>query len=137
MKFVHKPHRTLHDVPRQDSEAQSSDPGAQVPPEWPRNSAPISMSGGLLYMIRAKQAHRMGAELSPYRSIFQFRFDFVPSDPDDYTPDSSVRDIRSNIIYHCFTPSAACVITIAAPQMLLSSSLAMLLIALGIYFGFM
>lgn len=70
-------------------------------------------------------------------SRFYTRFDFTTSDPNDYTPDlSKIRDIRSEIINHCFTPSAASVVTISAPQMLLSSSLAMLLIALAIYFGF-
>ena len=134
MKSVLKPRHTLPNGPRQDSEAEGFDPGAQVPPERPLNPA-LSL-GGVLVMIRTIKAHRMGAELPPSRSILQFRFDFVPSDPDDYTLPSHVIDIRRNIIYHCFTPSAACVITISAPQMLLSSSLAMLLIALAIYFGF-
>jgi hypothetical protein len=136
MKFLLKLHHTLPDGPRQDSEAQGFDPGAQVPPGQPRLPAAISDFGGNVPMNRAIQAHRMGVELPPSRSMLRLRFDFVPSDPDDYTPASDVTDTRSNIIYHCFTPSAACVITISAPQMLLSSSLVMLLIALAIYFGF-
>jgi hypothetical protein len=67
-----------------------------------------------------------------------FDFDFVSSDPDDYTPDlSNIEDIKSNIIYHCFTPSVASVLTISAPQMMLKASLGMLLIGLAIYFGFL
>ncbi len=65
-------------------------------------------------------------------------FDFVSSDPDDYKPDvSKIGNLRSDIIYHCFTPCVASVITISAPQMLLSSSLVMFLVALAIYFGFL
>ena len=71
------------------------------------------------------------------RPLLQLRFDFVSSEPDDYSPDpSAIRDTKREVIYHCFTPSVASVITISAPQMLLSSSLAVLLIALAIYFGF-
>jgi len=36
----------------------------------------------------------------------------------------------------CFTPSVSSVITISAPQILLSASLLALLLALGMYFGF-
>jgi hypothetical protein len=75
---------------------------------------------------------------SVLRFIYGIRSDFNSSDPDDYAPDlSSIIDFKSDIIYHCFTPSAASVITISAPRMLLSGSLAMLLIALAIYFGFL
>jgi hypothetical protein len=63
--------------------------------------------------------------------------DFVSSDPDDYTPEgTNTEEIKSDIIYHCFTPSAASVLTISAPQMMLTGSLGMLLIGLAIYFGF-
>ena len=59
------------------------------------------------------------------------------TDPDDYAPNpSGIRNIRSHVIYHCSIPSVASVITISTPQMMLTSSLAMLLIALAIYFGF-
>ncbi|KAF4549553.1 Hypothetical protein D9617_21g097740 [Elsinoe fawcettii] len=40
------------------------------------------------------------------------------------------------IIAQCFTPSVASVITISAPQMLLSVSLLNLLLAVGVYIGF-
>jgi hypothetical protein len=46
-------------------------------------------------------------------------------------------NFQLDIIESCFTPSEASVITISAPQMLLSASLLMLLIALGIYLGFL
>jgi hypothetical protein len=65
--------------------------------------------------------------------------DLSSSDPNDYAPNLSEftrRDIKSDVIYHCFIPSVASVITISAPQMMLTSSLTMLLIALAIYFGF-
>ena len=63
--------------------------------------------------------------------------DFSSADPNDYAPDlSRTDDIKSDVIYRCFTPSAASVITISAPQMMLTSSLVMLLVALAIYFGF-
>jgi hypothetical protein len=44
---------------------------------------------------------------------------------------------EKDIIRCCFTPSVAFVITISAPQMLLSGCLLMLLTALGIYLGFL
>jgi hypothetical protein len=40
------------------------------------------------------------------------------------------------IMEQCFTPSVAFVITMSAPQILLSASLLSLLLALGMYFGF-
>jgi hypothetical protein len=73
-----------------------------------------------------------------FRWILGREYDFRPSDPGDYVPDlSKIRDFKRDIIYHYFTPSVASVITISAPQIFLSSSLAMLLIALTIYFGFL
>jgi hypothetical protein len=72
------------------------------------------------------------------RFILGRQSDFQSSDPDEYAPElSNSEDFKSDIIQHCFTPSAASVLTISAPQMLLSGSLAMPLIALGIYFGFL
>ncbi|KAF7507474.1 hypothetical protein GJ744_010405 [Endocarpon pusillum] len=44
--------------------------------------------------------------------------------------------IKRSIIKQCFTPAVASVITLSAPQMLLTTSLVALIIALGIYLGF-
>jgi hypothetical protein len=63
-----------------------------------------------------------------------FRF----SEPDKYVQEPlNIDNFEKDIIGSCFTPSEASVITISAPQMLLSASLLMLLIALGIYLGFL
>ncbi|KFY74581.1 hypothetical protein V499_05402 [Pseudogymnoascus sp. VKM F-103] len=65
------------------------------------------------------------------------RLDFIPSDPDDFNPtERDRRNFKRSIISQCFTPSAASVITVSAPQMLLTTSLCSLLIGFGIYFGF-
>lgn len=62
---------------------------------------------------------------------------FLPSDPDDFNPNQRDRgNLKRAIINQCFTPSASSVITISAPQMLLSTSLCSLLIGFGVYFGF-
>ncbi len=74
----------------------------------------------------------------PIRLMLGRQDDFRSCDPDDYAPDhSNIEEFKNNVIYHCFTPSVASVVTISAPQMLLSASLAMLLVALAIYFGFL
>jgi hypothetical protein len=71
------------------------------------------------------------------RVVCDVRFDFRLSEPDEYVRDRSNMDrFKKDLIRCCFTPSAASVIIISAPQMLLSASLLMLLIALGIYLGF-
>lgn len=44
--------------------------------------------------------------------------------------------IKQDLATRCFTPSASSVITLSAPQILLSMSLMSLIIALGIYLGF-
>jgi len=59
------------------------------------------------------------------------------SDPHDYNPDlSRIGNFKTDIINHCFTPGVASVITISAPQGLLSASLTSLLISLGVYLYF-
>ncbi|OBT43869.1 hypothetical protein VE00_05363 [Pseudogymnoascus sp. WSF 3629] len=65
------------------------------------------------------------------------RPDFLPSDPDDFNPTQrDRRNLKRSIVHQCFTPSASSVITVSAPQMLLTISLCSLLIGFGIYFGF-
>ncbi|KFZ09511.1 hypothetical protein V502_08702 [Pseudogymnoascus sp. VKM F-4520 (FW-2644)] len=62
----------------------------------------------------------------------------LPSDPNDFNPNWRDRiNLKRAIIDQCFTPSASAVITISAPQMLLSTSLCSLLIGFGVYFGFL
>lgn len=73
--------------------------------------------------------------------VFTIRFDskFKPMEPNDYSEAEDLPqwgDVEDRIIQHCFTPSVAPVLTISAPQILLSGSLCMLLVALGIYLGF-
>ncbi|APA10841.1 hypothetical protein sscle_07g056110 [Sclerotinia sclerotiorum 1980 UF-70] len=59
-----------------------------------------------------------------------------PCEPDEYTPRiSDVREFKKDFERQCFIPSPLSVITLSAPQMLLSGSLCLLLIALGIYLG--
>ena len=65
------------------------------------------------------------------------RPDFLPSEPDDFNPTQrDRRNLKRSIVHQCFTPSASSVITVSAPQMLLTTSLCSLLIGFGIYFGF-
>ncbi|KFY93942.1 hypothetical protein V500_03483 [Pseudogymnoascus sp. VKM F-4518 (FW-2643)] len=65
-------------------------------------------------------------------------FEFLPSDPGDFNPNQrDRRNLKRAIINQCFTPSASSVITVSAPQMLLSTSLCSLLIGFGVYFGFL
>jgi hypothetical protein len=72
------------------------------------------------------------------RVILRLHSDFRFSEPDEYVPElSNMGNFEKDIIRCCFTPSAASVITISAPQMLLSGSLLMLLLGLGIYLGFL
>ncbi|KAF7927399.1 uncharacterized protein EAE97_010074 [Botrytis byssoidea] len=63
-------------------------------------------------------------------------FKLDPCEPDDYLPeDLDVRDLKEDFQRQCFIPSPLSVITLSAPQMLLSGSLSLLLISLGIYLG--
>jgi hypothetical protein len=81
-----------------------------------------------------------GTSLADYASrvILGPQYYFRFSEADEYVPELSNMDqFENDIIRCCFTPSAASVITISAPQMLLSVSLLMLLMALGIYLGFL
>jgi len=55
------------------------------------------------------------------RIIFDLQSDFWFSEPDEYVREISNMDhFKKDLIQCCFTPSAASVITISAPQMLLS-----------------
>ncbi|KAF7935542.1 hypothetical protein BELL_0096g00090 [Botrytis elliptica] len=59
-----------------------------------------------------------------------------PCEPDDYSPDGlDISDLKRDFERQCFLPSPLSVITLSAPQMLLSGSLSLLLIDLGIYLG--
>ena len=63
--------------------------------------------------------------------------DFPPCDPADIDPvDLRGRLIQRELSKRCFRPSISSVITISAPQVLLSTSIATLLVALGVYLGF-
>jgi hypothetical protein len=55
-------------------------------------------------------------------------------DPEDYRPTllNHFNDVKSR----CFTPSVASVITLSAPQLLLTCSLISLLLAIGVYSGY-
>lgn len=62
---------------------------------------------------------------------------FPRSDPEDYRPlqlDSASTSLEA--MKSCFTPSVASVVTMSAPQILLSTSLLTLIVGIGIYFGF-
>ncbi|KAF7909882.1 uncharacterized protein EAF01_003600 [Botrytis porri] len=63
-------------------------------------------------------------------------FKLDPCEPDDYSPeDLDIRDLKRDFERQCFLPSPLSVITLSAPQTLLSGSLCLLLIGLGIYLG--
>lgn len=66
----------------------------------------------------------------------QVGFELDPCEPDDYRlKTSDIRDFKMDFERQCFLPSPLSVITLSAPQMLLSGSLCLLLIGLGIYLG--
>lgn len=92
-------------------------------------------------MFRISSGQQFSIVKGLARFIFGIQTDFKTSEPDQYLPDLAemrcIEDLKSGIEYHCSTPSVASVITISAPQMLLTSSLGMLLVALGIYLGFL
>jgi hypothetical protein len=59
-----------------------------------------------------------------------------PCDPQAFDAKfSGVTTLKRDLMRHCFTPSVASVVTLSAPQGLLSASLGSLLIALGVYLG--
>lgn len=61
---------------------------------------------------------------------------FHPCDPKAFNAKlSSVTTLKRDLMRSCFTPSVASVVTLSAPQGLLSVSLGSLLIALGVYLG--
>jgi hypothetical protein len=104
-----------------------------------------ALSRVLIAPLRAQQGFH---ELQPRSSIGNNRnirtfglcilFDHHSSEPDEYFPELlEVSDIKKDIIRKSFTPSVTSILTISAPQMLLSSSMGMLLIALDVYFGFL
>ncbi|KIM98299.1 hypothetical protein OIDMADRAFT_90904, partial [Oidiodendron maius Zn] len=82
--------------------------------------------------IRGRLPVQKGDSLWQLKISSKFR-----CDPADYRPiTSDPAKILFEIRDQCFTPSVASVITISAPQILLSASLFALLLALGMYFGF-
>jgi hypothetical protein len=82
--------------------------------------------------IRGRVPAQRGDSLWQSKRSHKFR-----GDPTDYiTLASSAGNLSPNIMEQCFTPSVASVITMSAPQILLSVSLLSLLLALGMYFGF-
>lgn len=69
-------------------------------------------------------------------SFWSRRSRIHPCDPQNFVPkSSSVTTLKRNLTSECFTPSVASVVTLSAPQALLSASLGSLLIALGVYLG--
>ncbi|KAH6721666.1 hypothetical protein BKA61DRAFT_591128 [Leptodontidium sp. MPI-SDFR-AT-0119] len=82
--------------------------------------------------IRGRVPAQRGDSLWQIKRSHKFR-----GDPTDYiTLASSAGNLSPDIVEQCFTPSVASVITMSAPQILLSASLLSLLLALGMYFGF-
>jgi hypothetical protein len=59
------------------------------------------------------------------------------SDPEHYRPrQSDLTSTTDDFMKSCFTPSVASVVTMSAPQILLSTSLFTLILGIGVYFGF-
>lgn len=89
------------------------------------------------FLLRPLQL-RLGTHNKVLKWLFGRPFDNRPSDPDDYVPEvgQPSADSKAAALRQCFTPSVASVITISAPQVLLSGSPLSLCIGLGIYFGF-
>lgn len=60
------------------------------------------------------------------------------ADPQHFVPSGALpSSVDEELLHYCFTPSISSVITISAPQMLLSVSLLSLLLGIGVYLGFM
>ncbi|KAF2496463.1 hypothetical protein BU16DRAFT_460458 [Lophium mytilinum] len=72
------------------------------------------------------------------QAMLQARAELRPCDPTelDHVQAQLIHDRPQFLRQTCFTPSVAAVVTISAPQMLLSTSLMALLLGLGIYLGF-
>ncbi|OAL43353.1 hypothetical protein IQ07DRAFT_637092 [Pyrenochaeta sp. DS3sAY3a] len=71
------------------------------------------------------------------KSVFKSRHIQQRTDPSDYR--STLPDLNhtiADVTKACFTPCVSSVITVSAPQMLLSTSLVSLLLGIGVYFGF-
>lgn len=72
--------------------------------------------------------------------LLESRMKFRYLDPEELTSNNIQMQhpglVKRSIIKQCFTPAVASVITLSAPQMLLTTSLVALIIALGIYLGF-
>ncbi|CAI6332924.1 unnamed protein product [Periconia digitata] len=76
-----------------------------------------------------------GSLSQPGQDLWDFDLHKRPCDPEEYRstpPELELIDVRSR----CFTPSVASVVALSAPQFLLTSSLVSLLLAIGIYSGF-
>ncbi|ATZ52382.1 hypothetical protein BCIN_08g01250 [Botrytis cinerea B05.10] len=90
-------------------------------------------------LIKAKDVrHWIRGRKQAVNRIFSMEVSFKldPCEPDDYSPeDLNIRDFKRDFERQCFLPSPLSVITLSAPQMLLSGSLSLLLIGLGIYLG--
>ncbi|CCD43743.1 hypothetical protein BofuT4_P009910.1 [Botrytis cinerea T4] len=90
-------------------------------------------------LIKAKDVrHWIRGRKQAVNRIFSMEVGFKldPCEPDDYSPeDLNIRDFKRDFERQCFLPSPLSVITLSAPQMLLSGSLSLLLIGLGIYLG--
>lgn len=81
-----------------------------------------------------------GPVYGKFRSDTGQTFDYrrFACDPDECDPQPLLadRELRGSVLSCCFRPGIASVLTISAPQALLSVSLISLLVALGIYLGF-
>jgi hypothetical protein len=79
-------------------------------------------------------------QLPPQRLNSMWKFkpaNRLRSDPEHYRSlDSNSTSITDDLMKLCFTPSAASVVTMSAPQILLSASLFTLILGIGVYFGF-
>ncbi|KAH8593000.1 hypothetical protein B0O99DRAFT_516762 [Bisporella sp. PMI_857] len=119
-----------------------------------RGSFLFSLTSALMAVYYATSQHRTMGRLLKENQVRQWirgetsdlekdrRMRFLygprqsPSDPAEFEPRSLDRlYMKQAIIRQCFLPGVASVVSISAPQMLLSASLGALLIGLGIYIG--
>lgn len=92
-------------------------------------------------LVRATQVRGwIRGQLPPSKSDWTWTFDFTyktRTDPHEYrTLESDPEWVKADVMKACFTPSVASVLTVSAPQVLLSLSLCCVIIGLGEYFGF-
>ncbi|KAI9641688.1 hypothetical protein NHQ30_009544 [Ciborinia camelliae] len=96
----------------------------------------LSLTFALIAVLYSNLQQRILGRLLTPQDIRQWiRGPGKSCNPHNYVKPSRIQDFGSDIERSCFTPSITSVIIISTPRVLISSSLGLLFIALGIYLG--